>query len=138
MTPGTPLSCCSAGLGDASHLELGAPLSKGRRWDHCRGSLAPVHLLSHDTVVCPGRHMCCAQLDQGPEADPLPFQNAGKTHCFLLEPLLSCHLCSSHWPVTEGETVAWPHQLNGHECEQSLRDSEGQGSLVCCKESDTA
>ena len=33
-------------------------------------------------------------------------------------------------------------QLNGHEFEQSLGDSEGQGSLVCCslwgcKESDT-
>ena len=24
------------------------------------------------------------------------------------------------------------HQLNGHECEQTLGDSEGQGSLVCC------
>ena len=34
------------------------------------------------------------------------------------------------------------HQLNGHEFEQALGDSEGQGSLVCCspwgrKESDT-
>ena len=33
-------------------------------------------------------------------------------------------------------------QLNGHEFEQTLADSEGQGSLVCCspwshKESDT-
>ena len=24
------------------------------------------------------------------------------------------------------------HQLNGHEFEQTLGDSEGQGSLVCC------
>ena len=23
-------------------------------------------------------------------------------------------------------------QLNGHECEQTPRDSEGLGSLVCC------
>ena len=34
------------------------------------------------------------------------------------------------------------HQLNGHESEQTLGDSEGQGSLVCyspwgLKESDT-
>ena len=34
------------------------------------------------------------------------------------------------------------HLLNGHEFEQTLRDGEGQGSLVCCrpwgrKESDT-
>ena len=24
------------------------------------------------------------------------------------------------------------HQLNGHECEQALGDSEGQGSLASC------
>ena len=28
--------------------------------------------------------------------------------------------------------VGWNHQLNGHEFEQTLEDSEGQGSLVCC------
>ena len=28
--------------------------------------------------------------------------------------------------------VEWYHQHNGHEFEQSLGDSEGQGSLVCC------
>ena len=37
--------------------------------------------------------------------------------------------------------VAWHHRLNGHEFEQTLGDSKGQGSLVCCspwgpKESD--
>ena len=30
------------------------------------------------------------------------------------------------------EMVVWHHQLNGHESEQTLRDSEGQGSLECC------
>ena len=44
--------------------------------------------------------------------------------------------------VTEDEMVGWYHQLNGHECEQTAGDSEGQGSLVCRgpwgpKESDT-
>ena len=43
--------------------------------------------------------------------------------------------------VTEDEMVGWHHQLNGHEFEQTLGDSEGQGSLACCspwggKESD--
>ena len=43
--------------------------------------------------------------------------------------------------VTEDEMVGWHHQLNGHEFEQTLGDSEGQGSLECCspwghKESD--
>ena len=37
--------------------------------------------------------------------------------------------------------VGWHHQHNGHEFEQTLGDSEGQGNLVCCtpcchKESD--
>ena len=37
--------------------------------------------------------------------------------------------------------VGWHHRLNGHEFEQALGDSEGQGSLACCspqghKESD--
>ena len=26
----------------------------------------------------------------------------------------------------------WHHQLNGHECEQTPGDGEGQGSLACC------
>ena len=44
--------------------------------------------------------------------------------------------------TTEDEMAGWHHRLNGHESEQTLGDSEGQGSLVCCspwghKESDT-
>ena len=44
--------------------------------------------------------------------------------------------------ATEDEMVGWHHQLNGHQFEQTLGDSEGQGSLECCspwghKESDT-
>ena len=34
--------------------------------------------------------------------------------------------------MTENEMVGWHHQLNGHEFEQTLGDSEGKGSLVCC------
>ena len=34
--------------------------------------------------------------------------------------------------MTEDEMVGWHHWFNGHEFEQTLRDSEGQGSLVCC------
>ena len=37
--------------------------------------------------------------------------------------------------MTEDEMVGWHHQLNGHEFEQALRVGDGQGSLVCCKES---
>ena len=45
--------------------------------------------------------------------------------------------------MTEDEMVGWHHQLNGHEFENALGDSEGQGSLECCspwghKELDTS
>ena len=33
---------------------------------------------------------------------------------------------------TENEMVGWHHWLNGHESEQTLKDSEGHGSLACC------
>ena len=33
--------------------------------------------------------------------------------------------------MTEDEMVGWHHRLNGHKSEH--RDSEGQGSLVCCR-----
>ena len=32
---------------------------------------------------------------------------------------------------TEGKKVGWYHWLNGHESEQTQRDSDGQRSLVC-------
>ena len=43
--------------------------------------------------------------------------------------------------MTEDERVEWHHRLKGHEFEQALGNSEGQGSLACCspwghKESD--
>ena len=33
--------------------------------------------------------------------------------------------------MTEDEMVGWHHQLNEHEFEQTLGDSEGQGRLAC-------
>ena len=43
--------------------------------------------------------------------------------------------------MTEDEMVGWHDQLDGHEFEEALEVSDGQGSLVCCspwgqKESD--
>jgi len=34
--------------------------------------------------------------------------------------------------MTEDEMVGWHHRLNGHKLEQTLGDSEVQGSLACC------
>ena len=44
--------------------------------------------------------------------------------------------------MTEDEMVGWHHRHYGHEFEQTLGESEGQGSLDCCipwscKESNT-
>ena len=44
--------------------------------------------------------------------------------------------------TTEDEMGGWHNRLNGHECEQTQGESEGQGGLACCsscghKESDT-
>ena len=44
--------------------------------------------------------------------------------------------------MTEDEMVGCHHGFNGHEFEQTVGDSEGQGSLACCspwgfKESET-
>ena len=43
--------------------------------------------------------------------------------------------------MTENEMAGWHHQLDGHESEQTLEDSQGPGNLACCvswghKESD--
>ena len=43
--------------------------------------------------------------------------------------------------MTESEMSGWHHPCNGHECEKTQGDDEGQGSLACCspwgcKESD--
>ena len=43
--------------------------------------------------------------------------------------------------MTEDKMFGWHHQLNGHEFEQALGASDGQGGLACsspwsCKESD--
>ena len=35
--------------------------------------------------------------------------------------------------VTEDGMVEWHHRLNGHEFQQIPGDSEGQGSLTCCR-----
>ena len=34
--------------------------------------------------------------------------------------------------MTKAEMVGWHHQFSGHEFEQTLGNSDGQGSLACC------
>ena len=35
--------------------------------------------------------------------------------------------------ATDDKMVGWHHWFNGHEFEQTLGDSKGQGSLACCR-----
>ena len=35
----------------------------------------------------------------------------------------------------QDEMVGWYHRLDGHEFEETLGNSEGQGSLACCSPS---
>ena len=79
----------------------------------------------------------------GVEVSGGPAQNAapqGDPLRALLCPLFPGAQASKG--ATADEMVGWHHLLNGHEFEQALGESEGQGSLVgCspwgCKESDT-
>ena len=41
-------------------------------------------------------------------------------------------VCTQVYHAAEDEGVGWYHQLNGHPLGQTLEDSGGQGSLVCC------
>ena len=34
--------------------------------------------------------------------------------------------------MTEDEMIGWHHRLNGHQFEQTMGNSEGQGCLACC------
>ena len=34
--------------------------------------------------------------------------------------------------MTENKMIGWHHRLSGHKSEQTLEDSERQGSLACC------
>ena len=45
---------------------------------------------------------------------------------------LSCPWGQEENGATEDEMVGWHHWLSGHAFEQTLGDSEGQGSLACC------
>ena len=42
------------------------------------------------------------------------------------------HLTPVKIAITEDKMVGWYHQLNRHEFERTLGDSERQGSLACC------
>jgi len=89
----------------------------------------------------PRQHLLCRHLDFGPSN-----RCVGASPCCSHQFSTWCEELT-HWKrpwcwerlrarreggATEHETVGWHHRLNGHEFEQPLGDSEGQGSLACC------
>ena len=61
-----------------------------------------------------------------------PFIHWKRTHSFTgKDPNAGKDWRQEEKGMTEKEMVGWHHGLNGHEFEQTLGDSEGQGSLVC-------
>ena len=64
------------------------------------------------------------------------FKHTHKTHTHTHALSLSLSLTHTHTHtyahIYDNEMVGWHHQLNGHKFEQTLRVSEGQGSLLCC------
>ena len=66
------------------------------------------------TIISPSTPTTCAEKSQLTGKDPDAGKDWGQ----------------EKW-VREDEMVGWLHWLNGHEFEQALGNSEGQGSLVC-------
>ena len=64
------------------------------------------------------------------------FIRNGQTSHSWKEQQLRLELRSCQPPTCRLSRQVWPHDpchcLNGHECEQTLGDSKGQGSLACC------
>ena len=66
-------------------------------------------------------------LCKGPEAELSVCSRRSKRP----ETLMLGKIKEEKW-ATENEMVRCHHRLNEHEFEQSLGESEGQGSLACC------
>ena len=69
----------------------------------------------------------------------LKFNSLAAWYQWRADSLEKALICWQRWKaggegvVDRGcEMVVWAHQLNGHEFEQTLRDGEGQGSLMGC------
>ena len=97
--------------------------------------MKPVHPKENQPWIFTGRTDAEAQA-------PIPWPPDAKSRLTGKDPNAGKDWRQEEKGVTEDEMVGWHHQLNGHEFEQTLEDSEGQGSQACCsswgrKESDT-
>ena len=73
----------------------------------------------------------------GPSLHPSSKQEEGTDACPPQTMIWDCFPFSSLNEETgggggRGGDIGWHHRLNGHEFEQTPRDSEGHGSMACC------
>ena len=95
------------------------------------------------TLECP---LVCKEIKPVNPKENQPWIFIGRTDA---EAPIVCPCDAKSWPtgkdpdagkdwgqgekgLTEDKMVGWHHRLNQHESEQTLGESEGQGSLACC------
>ena len=94
--------------------------------------IKPVYPRGHQSWISTGR--------TGAEAEtPILWPPDAKNQLIRKDPDAGKDWRQEEKWTTKDEMVRWHHRLNGHEFEQVLGDSEGQGNLVCyspwgCKE----
>ena len=90
-----------------------------------------IRVYSHPDVYLRSSHFL--PVNEGFEAEaPILWPLDSKSQLTGKDPDAETDWGQEEEGATEDEVVEWHHQLNGHEFEQTLWDSEGQGSLACC------
>ena len=87
--------------------------------------IQPVNSKGNQPLVFLGR------TDAEAEA-PILWPSHGKRLLIVKDPDAGKDSGQEENGVAEDEMVGWHHWLSGHEFEQTLGESEEQGSLACC------
>ena len=66
--------------------------------------------------------------------DPVHWPLNMKSWCIGKYPEAEKYWGEQEKRATENEMIVWHHRLNGHKFDQTLGDSEEQGSLACCSQ----
>ena len=87
--------------------------------------IKPVNPKGNQSSICIGR------TDAEAEA-PILWPPDAKSWLIRKDPEAGKEWRQEEEEMTEDKMVGWHYQLNGHEFEQTLGESEGQGRVVCC------
>ena len=110
----------------AKHYDSGHQPSKWESWAQRPGSVSkPVHLKGNQSWIFTGRTDAEAEV-------PVLWPPDVKSKLTGKDPDAGKDWGQEEKGATEDEIVGWHHRLNRHEFEETLGDSAGQGSPVCC------